>query len=238
MQTFVIPDIHLKSWMFQKTEEIIQKEKPDKIVCLMDIPDDWQCQFALDLYEEAFDAAISFAKNHPETLWCWGNHDLCYMWGFTETGHSHVAASIVRRKLAELQNTLLDSSHIKYVHRIENTVFSHGGLSQYFVEKYIPDEMQTDIDVTLDRLNGLKAREMWTDASPIWFRPQYGAEVWRPDVIQVVGHTPMRKITKHGNVISCDVFSTQSDHTPFGTEEFLLVNTETGEFRGIPSGIQ
>lgn len=31
----------------------------------MDIPDDWNKQFDISLYEQTYDAAISFAKNIP-----------------------------------------------------------------------------------------------------------------------------------------------------------------------------
>ncbi len=52
-------------------------------------------------------------------------------------------------------------------------------------------------------------------------------------LLQVVGHTPVEKITKEGNVISCDVFSTYRDGRPIGTEEYLLLDTETWEYTGI-----
>ena len=51
--------------------------------------------------------------------------------------------------------------------------------------------------------------------------------------LQVVGHTPMDKITRKANVISCDVFSTYRDGKPIGTEEFLLLDTLTWEYSGI-----
>lgn len=40
MRVLVIPDIHLKTWIF--------------------------------------DRAIAFAVGHPDTLWCYGNHDVSY----------------------------------------------------------------------------------------------------------------------------------------------------------------
>ena len=52
-------------------------------------------------------------------------------------------------------------------------------------------------------------------------------------LLQVVGHTPMAQIERNGNLISCDVFSTHSDGSPFGTQEFLLLDTVTWEWQGI-----
>ena len=52
-------------------------------------------------------------------------------------------------------------------------------------------------------------------------------------VLQVVGHTPVEKIYREGNVISCDVFSTYRDGRAVGTEEFVVVDTDTGEWNTV-----
>ena len=77
--------------------------------------------------------------------------------------------------------------------------------------------------------------EIWDDASPIWFRPQYyNEEMYREtDMLQVVGHTPVKEIDKTGNVLSCDLFSTYRDGEPIGTKEFVLLDTETWDYQGI-----
>lgn len=77
--------------------------------------------------------------------------------------------------------------------------------------------------------------EMWNDISPIWLRPQNSKmKMYKPrKLLQVVGHTPMNEITKEGNVISCDVFSTYRDGRPIGTEEFLWLDTKTWEYYGV-----
>ena len=91
MKVLVIPDVHLKPWMFQRASELMKEIKPDRAVCLMDIADDWRQQFNLDLYIQTYDAAIAFAKKYPNTLWCYGNHDVCYLWNQRETGYSKIA---------------------------------------------------------------------------------------------------------------------------------------------------
>ena len=70
MMVLVIPDIHLKTWIFDRAEDILKAGKADKAVCLMDIPDDWNMQFPVGMYEETFDRAIKFARDYPDTLWC------------------------------------------------------------------------------------------------------------------------------------------------------------------------
>ena len=81
MKVLVIPDIHLKTWIFDRAEKIIKDDKADRAVCLMDIPDDWNMEFQIEQYKETFDRAIAFAVGYPDTLWCYGNHDVSYPGG-------------------------------------------------------------------------------------------------------------------------------------------------------------
>lgn len=233
MNVLVIPDVHLKPWMFDRADMLMRLGTADRVVCLMDIADDWDKEMMLDLYKLTYDRAIEFAKKYPDTLWCFGNHDACYMWNERETGYSNFASSLVVRKLYELTDALPSEEQLRYVHRIDNVIFCHGGLSQYFVDLYASDA--TEVDDVLEAINGLWHNELWEDASPLWHRPQYSsAHMYKDDsMIQVVGHTPMNKIEKKGNVISCDVFSTYSNGDPIGTQEFLVIDTKTGEFKGV-----
>ena len=73
MKVLVIPDVHLKPWMFERADKIMEQGAAERAVCLMDIPDDWNQEYNLELYKETFDAAIAFAKKYPETLWAYGN---------------------------------------------------------------------------------------------------------------------------------------------------------------------
>ena len=50
MKVLVIPDVHLKPWMFDRASELMKSEKADQAVCLTDIPDDWNQELNLDLY--------------------------------------------------------------------------------------------------------------------------------------------------------------------------------------------
>ena len=221
--------------MFDRAAEIMNDGKAEKAACLMDIPDDWGQEYNLGLYEETFDAAIRFQKQFPETLWCYGNHDLSYEWLQYESGFSSVAIPVVNEKIGALRRKLPDKSQMAYVHRIDNVLFLHGGLIHAFVKYYASDVDYDDIDAVIDRINCLGRNEMWDDASPIWFRPQfYNEKMYREtDLLQVVGHTPVMQIDHLGNVLSCDLFSTYRTGDPIGTEEFLLIDTETWEYKGI-----
>ena len=231
MKVLVIPDVHLKPWMFERADKIMEQGAAELAVCLMDIPDDWNQEYNLELYKETFDAAIAFAKKYPKTLWAYGNHDLSYIWNELESGYSPAAVYTVALKLDELACALPEGNEIRYVQKIDNVIFCHGGLLDYFVKKTVPEEKYHDVDEVVRIINGLPREYMWSDASPIWHRPQYTAgKMYGADkILQVVGHTPVEEIYREGNVISCDVFSTYRDGRAIGTEEFALVETERWE---------
>ena len=146
MKVLVIPDIHLKTWIFDRAETILKAGKADRVVCLMDMPDDWDMEFQIERYKETFDRAITFAADHPDTLWCYGNHDVSYPWGRLETGYSPYAERTVMAKLEELENSLQDPSQINIMHRIDKVLFSHGGLTTEFVKWLNEDLLDADID--------------------------------------------------------------------------------------------
>ena len=61
MKVLVIPDVHLKPWMFEQAAVLMRAKQADRAVCLMDIPDDWGKEYDIALYGQTFDAAIDFA---------------------------------------------------------------------------------------------------------------------------------------------------------------------------------
>ena len=235
MKVLVIPDVHLKPWMFDAATSVMKSSKVDRAVCLMDIPDEWGQEANLDLYMQTFDSAIRFQESYPDTLWSYGNHDLSYIWIQQESGFSLLAIQTVNEGLKKLANALPDESQMAYIHRIDNVLFLHGGLTDPFVKYYASDIDYDDVDAVVERINSLGCAEMWDDASPIWYRPQvYVEKMYKQDeLLQVVGHTPVEEISMDWNLISCDVFSTYRDRSPIGTEEFLLIDTQTWENKGI-----
>lgn len=235
MKVLVIPDVHLKPELFDRASKLLNDKEAQRAVCLMDIPDDWKQELNISLYEKTFDRAVQFAKDHPDTLWCYGNHDLSYVWNFLETGFSPYAISIVNTKLNRLKSVLPSMDQIAYIHRIDNALFLHGGLTLEFVDSYVPEDRRSDIDKMIRSINRLGREIMWNDHSPIWFRPQYSdaAMFGEDEFIQVVGHTPVKAVFRERNVISCDVFSTNKGKTPLGSCEFAIIDTVTGDFTSI-----
>lgn len=155
MKVLVVPDVHLKKHMFCRAAELMNQGVAECAVCLMDIADDWGKQDDISLYEETYDEAIGFAKAFPNTLWCFGNHDLSYVWHQLETGYSTEASDTVQRKLTELKEAVPENLPIKYVQKIDNVLFSHGGVRNYFVEEYVPKSKYHNVDAVVDVINHL-----------------------------------------------------------------------------------
>ena len=107
MKVLVIPDVHLKPWIFDQAFEIMENTDCELVVCLGDLVDDWRHGSDTGLYEETLDKAIAFAKRYPDSLWCYGNHDLAYLWDqYDHPGYSEEAAGTVVSMFDRLQDTL------------------------------------------------------------------------------------------------------------------------------------
>ena len=225
----VIPDVHLKPWMFEQATDIMENTDVDNAVFLGDLVDDWHMQSNVELYRETLDAAIDFAVHYPHSLWCYGNHDLSYLWNqYDHPGYSFAAADLVCNKFEELRDVLTEPENLGIMHRVDRVLFSHAGLSTEFVEAQLHQYMD-DIDCMIDMINEYGYEELWEDNSPIWARPQDGTlakGMFAPEFLQVVGHTPVEEILVQDKLITADTFSTSSTGHYIGNREFIWVDTK------------
>lgn len=223
-KVFIIPDVHLKPWMFEKASDLIDNGSYDAIVMMGDLVDDWYQGRNIDLYNETFDAAITFVKKYPNTFLCYGNHDMSYLWEAMESGYSLYARETVVNRINELNNTIPEENR-GYVLKIDNVLFSRGGLTESFIMRHFYNG-KADLDTMIAKINSMGKEVLWQDDSPIWARPQYGSMRMYPnDLLQVVGHTPVKTVLEEGNLLTVDNFSTYSDGRPIGDERFVLVDT-------------
>ena len=230
-KVFVVPDIHLKLWMLEEADKIISADRYDKVVMLGDLVDDWGMEYKLDLYDEMLARTADFIVKH-NAYFCYGNHDVSYLWDRLESGFSPAAHDRVIAGMRRIEE-IVDPDRIAFIHKIDNTLFSHAGLTDVFVNYFFDDPEEYTVDELIEDINEMSAIELWTDASPIWARPQGmydGFELYPEDLYQVVGHTPVRAPQKEGNLLTLDTFSTYSDGRPIGDQQFVWVDTVTGEW--------
>lgn len=229
---FVIPDVHLKPWIFEKAAGYVSSGNYDAVVMLGDLVDDWFQEKNIDKYNETFDAAISFVKRYPDTFWCYGNHDVSYRWEAMESGYSYYARETVLERSRELEETL-PPENSAFMHRFDNVLFSHAGLTESFVEHYLGGA-NGDIGTIVGKINQMGEYELWEDDSPIWARPQFGEmRLYQSDLLQVVGHTPVVAPLHEEGLLTLDVFSTYRIGEPIGNEKFVWVDTVTKEYKEI-----
>ena len=138
-------------------------------------------------------------------------------------------------KLEELEDSMSEPEQIAIMHRIDNVLFSHGGLATAFVRWLGADLLDADIDDVIRAVNAAPYDMLWDEESPLWLRPQdENYDMFRNDTYtQVVGHTPVETIFEKDGVISTDVFSTYRDGTQIGESAMIVIDTETGIYEKV-----
>ena len=151
-----------------------------------------------------------------------------------ETGYSKIAPWTVCEKLRVLRESLPDERQLAYLHRIDNVLFSHGGLADDFVRRYVPADKYNDIDAVVETIDSHAERCGRMRLLSGTGRSITKGRLYKPrKLLQVVGHTPVEGITRKRNLISCDVFSTDSVGKPIGPQEFMVIDTVAWEYYGI-----
>lgn len=243
MKVLVIPDIHLKPKMLIEANQIMKTGNADMAIFLGDIADDWGCAHCVDLYKTVYDGVISFKEKYPNTKFCYGNHDLAYWLSLPCSGTDICHLGVIANMVGQLQFAYGKDAAV--IHRIDNVLFSHAGLTANYLRQFFSREIEMGIsdDDLIERINYLddKDKRLWNDNSPIWARPQHQEKMsklsrlhlWKPKTyLQVVGHTPLKSPEQEQNLLSCDTFSTYSDGSQYGLREWVIVDTknQTWEF--------
>lgn len=193
MRILVIGDIHgHKAW-----EKIVLKEDYDRVVFLGDYFDNYRNTPGKEQVTN-FREILSMKGTHPDTVeLLYGNHDHSYLNKEKCSGYKWQNQLIYEEVLKEAK----DKGYLKPVLVLDDIIFSHAGVSSYWLKEVAgldkPEEITFDT-VPLDRFNFnyLTGYDVFGDTpsqSPIWIRPmsllQFKVEGYR----QVVGHTQMKK---------------------------------------------
>lgn len=208
-RVLVIPDVHLKPWIFDLATALLKEGKADFAMFIGDLVDDWNQASNIKLYTETIDRAIKFKEDFPNSLWCYGNHEVAYMINDWCSGNSKIYRMDIKAMLNKYERIV----EPKLVHIIDNVVFSHAGV----------DAVHKDLESINDFYNLYSAFDY--NNSPLWSRPDPWVKYY--DICQVVGHSPVKEITHQGNLWLVDTFSTEQDRTPYGNQTFLVIDTES-----------
>lgn len=226
----VIGDVHLKPVMFDKADKILKSGQADFAIQMGDLVDDWGQEYNIDLYERTLNRAIKFHKDHPDTIWIYGNHDYLYTHphkGLSESGHSELAEMFIPPLLEQLPQQLI------YVDK--GVIFTHAGLTFDWMADRLDKVGYDGVNRPDDKgiahiVNHSTPEELWREDSPIWARPHLNRLYLWPARLQVCGHTPVKDLRCLDRLLETDTHSTYNNGAPFGDRSFAIVDTETGEW--------
>ena len=194
----VLGDIHGNTvW-----KDILAKEQPDQVIFLgdyvsthEDVSDEQQVENLRDI--------LRYKDEHPETILLRGNHDMQHL-GYESIEISGYFPGVAL-EMEQLKDEFLAKTQWIYV--IGNTVFSHAGISQAWLEAN---------GLTLDVINSLDPSGLFgfntsdphdfsgnsPEQPPTWIRPMALIGEMIPDYDQVVGHTPVEHCFNVKDVIA------------------------------------
>jgi len=220
----VIPDVHLKLNMFDSASILMEALNIEIAVFLGDLVDEWNQENNYDLYKATIDRAIAFKNQYPKSLFCWGNHEVGYLTTYWNCpGNSRFYKNDIRLLLNNYER------HVepKYVHYIDDCLFSHAGIDTYLVANL---ENATDYNVTIEDVaemfNHRPFDYMGNYNSPLWLRPEKTTNYYSK-FIQFVGHTPVKHPTCLKNIWLVDTFSKTPNGLQYGHNEFVVYGTKS-----------
>ena len=215
MKTVVIGDIHGRSiWKL-----IVNIENPDRIIFIGDYFDSFNIKGEEQLNN--FLDIIEYKKSSgKEVIMLIGNHDHHYYPEVGDTGTSGY------QKIGNYQiSPVLDTNrkHLQMAYQMDEFLFSHAGVSSMFMDsvfgkdgwkletivedlnelfKYKPQTFEFGMAIA-DQTRFFDPHGDDVEQSPIWIRPKSlmraNYDTLRKQVIQIVGHTQVKKLDLEGS---------------------------------------
>jgi hypothetical protein len=215
MKTVIIGDVHGRSlWKL-----IVNQENPDRVVFIGDYFDSFDIKGEEQLNN--FLDIIEYKKSSgKEVIMLIGNHDYHY---FPEVGNTGTSGyqSIFKHQIEPTIDA--NREHLQMVYQMDEFLFSHAGVSSAFLDsvfgingwktetiveqvnelfKYKPLTFNFGEAVSIQKMSFLDPYGDNEEQSPIWIRPRSlmaaNRNTLRTQVIQVVGHTQVKKLDIDG----------------------------------------
>ena len=215
MKTVVIGDVHGRSlWKL-----IVHQENPDRVIFIGDYFDSFNIKGEEQLNN--FLDIIEYKKSSgKEVIMLIGNHDYHY---FPEVGDT--GTSGYQSMFSYQISPVLDSNreYLQMAYQMDEFLFSHAGISSAFLDsvfgingwktetiveqinelfKYKPLSFQFGMAVSIKKMSFLDPYGDNEEQSPIWIRPRSlmsaNRNTLRKQVIQIVGHTQVKKLDIEG----------------------------------------
>jgi hypothetical protein len=217
MKTLVLGDTHGRSnWKLA-----VHQENPDRVIFIGDYFDSFditgveQIQNFKDIIkykETSFSNVGTLKERKTEVILLIGNHDLHY---FPEVGNTGTSGYQARIAPSIMQVIDENRQHLQMAYQFDDFVFSHAGISIEFLDQVF-SVGGWQVENMVDKLNelfkykprlfdfnGMDPYGDNTYQTPVWIRPRSlmkaNKNILNRRVIQIVGHTEMRKLDLKGS---------------------------------------
>lgn len=137
------------------------------------------CGDLLDIGPDPLECYTILKEEGAELLW--GNHDLAII--LRKTIHPQSEYDIPVYEVL-----ISDQASWKVAACQDDVLITHAGLSEYFYQNMFDTDMDRAEQICTE-LNKMPLDFMWSNESPLWYRP---SDMFLPktDLVQVAGHTP------------------------------------------------
>lgn len=216
MKTIAIGDIHGRSlWKL-----IVHQENPDRVIFIGDYFDSFNIK-GEDQLNNFLDIIEYKKSSGKEVIMLIGNHDYHYFPEIGDTGTS----GYQRIFKHQIEPTIdANREHLQMAYQFDEYLFSHAGVSSKFMDSVFGTDgwkIETMVDqinelfkykpltfgfgeaVSVKKLSYLDPYGDNEEQSPIWIRPRSlmaaNKDTLRKQVIQIVGHTQVKKLDLVGS---------------------------------------
>lgn len=246
-RTLIVGDPHAKPDLLPLISTDADRHHADRIILLGDLCDDWTLTNKEQIrWVERF---VDWYRREPrEIIPLIGNHDVPYLLGTNNTfrllkenigfpGYKPGA----RRRVHELLSTI----PFRLAWTDGHMIATHAGLTRAWLNAYMPgitdpikitswlNEMTTipGLAMLYRQVGAVRGGDSRTP-SPLWTDRSELTADHHPNLIQIVGHTPVPTIIQDHGLFFCDTMSTTPDGTPIGDRSLLLVDGD--RLRPVP----
>lgn len=195
MKTLILGDIHGRViW-----DDIIASESPDRVIFLGDyVSTHENISPEQQLYN--LDNILTYKEDSiKEVILLRGNHDMQHL-GYSWAQCSGYDENVCKYMI-ETKNRFLNNSQWIYIDEELKTVFSHAGISQIWMTNSGISDIHEINNLTPSELFGFTPSNIFDKFGysetqpPTWIRPTTLSTCNIREWDQVVGHTPVKKIT-------------------------------------------
>jgi hypothetical protein len=204
MKILAIGDLHTKTWIIDRVEEIV--DNYDAIVFVGDYADNFNVGPAHSM--STWRLLKVFVDTYPDKVYATiGNHDYSYIHkeiAGRSSGWNPITFQLINSPENKKIKTWLES--LPVLLELDGVTFSHAGVTE---------QWNGEFDV----------QSLWNDTSPIWARPlQFNGNVTYKGIPQVFGHNASKTIWNPAENVWCiDTFSEHQDNTPIGDYTVLEI---------------